>query len=114
MHAEMPYRKYTGCNIPNILRSLGHQVNKGSRPPDRGDLTTNAISVSGFNPFFNTATPIDPIKPSKFSRKKPGWRILPQRHVSAIIPLELRPIQSLLTKLFTVILDIPLGFMRPH
>jgi hypothetical protein len=31
MDAEMPYRKYTSCNIPNILRSLRHQVNNGAR-----------------------------------------------------------------------------------
>jgi hypothetical protein len=43
----------------------------------------NVTSVSGFKPFFRTAAPIDPIKPSKFSRKKPGWRILPCHHVSA-------------------------------
>jgi hypothetical protein len=36
----------------------------------------NATSVSGFRPFFSTATAIEPIKPSKFSRKKPGRRIL--------------------------------------
>jgi hypothetical protein len=102
------------ATFPISSEALGTRSTKDLDPPDRGGLTTNAISVSGFNPFFNTATPIDPIKPSKFSRKKPGWRILPQQHVSAIIPLELRPIQSLLTKLFTVILDIPLGFMRLH
>jgi hypothetical protein len=42
-------------------------------------LTINATSVSGFNPFFNTATPIDPMKPSKFSKKNPGCRILNTR-----------------------------------
>jgi hypothetical protein len=33
-------------------------------------------SVSGFNPFFNTDAVMDPIKPSKFSRKNPGLKML--------------------------------------
>ncbi len=80
------------ATFPISLEALGTRSTIDLNSSDHSGLTTTAISVSGVNPFFNTATPIDPIKPSKFSRKKPGWRILPQHHVSTTILLGSCPV----------------------
>jgi hypothetical protein len=93
------------------------QVSDKIKSWNRSLLTMNATSVSGFNPFFNTGKPIDPMKPSKFSRKKPGWSILfaqPGQFQRQVTPLtdDSRPIQSFFAKFFAMVLDVSFCFVR--
>jgi hypothetical protein len=67
---------FASCNIANIFGSLHTKSTEALESSNRRVLTMNVTSVPGFRPLFSTATPIEPIRPSKLSRKNPGCRIL--------------------------------------
>jgi hypothetical protein len=83
------YRKYASCNIANIFGSLHTKSTEALESSNRRVLTMNVTSVPGFRPLFSTATPIEPIRPSKLSRKNPGCRILFSWLVS--LPFQIMP-----------------------
>ena len=68
--------KHTRRYLSNVLRALHGALAHEQHHVMDDRLTMKPTSVSGFNPFFNTEAVMDPIKPSKFSRKNPGLKML--------------------------------------
>lgn len=75
--SSMPtYSEYSCSDISNIIRRLREVSRAIEERHQHILLTINPFVVLAASPAFSTAVVILPIKPSKFSMKNPGLRIL--------------------------------------